>query len=402
MNTCFHTKMLTLKNYNKQSVWRARIINERKETIMKGIKVILITGLFSMLIACAEPEAKYPVVIENIDGVKIVTNPDYPKDGVIEYTLVEDLSIGGNVDEENYVFHRPQDVKVDADGTIYVVDFGDSTVKLYDQEGKYISTIGGQGQGPNEFGRALQISLGSGDNIFVLDPLSYRVAILNKVGEYLGGFRIEGGSLSGFDTDSKNSIYVGINIQEEDLRWLNIRCFNRDGEESVNYGNFKLVQSIAKKVKTKGGGVIVTSSLSRLAPTTIWKVNPDGKLYVAFGDTYQVSVYNTDGSLDFKFGRLYTPVPYKPGRKPGQSTEVGIFNILTRRWLFDGEGNIWIEFFMGTEPDNFVYDGFSPDGIYLKQVIVKHRIYQLFEGKAYNLVRDEDDFIAVKSFLLVR
>lgn len=56
---------------------------------------------------------------------------------------------------------------------------------------------------------------------------------------------------------------------------------------------------------------------------------------------------------------------------------------------------------MGTEPDNFVYDVFSPDGIYLKQVVVKHRIYQLFEGKVYNLVRDEDDFIAVKRFLLV-
>ncbi len=231
---------------------------------MKGIKIILILGLFSLFISCGETEVKYPVVIETIDGVKIVTNPDYPKDGVIECTLVEDLSIGGNVDEENYVFHRPQDVKVDADGTIYVVDFGDSTVKLYDQEGKYIRTIGGQGQGPNEFGRALQISLGSGDNIFVLDPLNYRVAVLNKVGEYLGGFRIEGGSPRGFDTDSKNNIYVGISILEEDFRWLNIRCFNRDGGELVNYGNFKVVQSIVKKVKTKGGAVIATSSLSRM------------------------------------------------------------------------------------------------------------------------------------------
>ncbi len=156
------------------------------------------------------------------------------------------------------------------------------------KKGQYIHSIGGQGQGPNEFGRSIYISQGSGKNVFILDPINQRVAVLN-----------------------------------------------------------------------------------------------------------------TDGSLDFKFGRLYTPVPYKPGRKPGQSDEAGIFNAYTQRWLFDGEGNIWIQFFMGVDPENFVYDVFSSDGIYLKQVLVKHRIFQFFEGKAFCLVRDEDGFVAAKRFLLV-
>ncbi len=367
---------------------------------MKGIKIILILGLFSLFISCGETEVKYPVVIETIDGVKIVTNPDYPKDGVIEYTQVEDLSIGGNVDEEDYVFHRPRDVKVGKDGMIYVVDFGDMTIKLYDQEGQYISTIGGQGQGPNEFGRSIYISLGSGENVFILDPINQRVAVLNKVGEYFGGFRIEESVFPKIEMDNKNNIYVGLRKQEENYQWLNIRCFNRDGEELVNFGDFKIVQSTIRKVKTERG-VSSTTSISRIAPDTAWKVNPEGKLYAAFGDIYQVSVYNTDGSLDFKFGRLYTPVSYKPGRKPGQSNEVGIFNAYTQRWLFDGEGNIWINFFMGTEPEHIVYDVFSPDGVYLKQVVVKHRIFQFFEGKAFCLVRDEDSFVAAKRFLLV-
>ncbi len=367
---------------------------------MKGKLIILILGLFSLFISCGETEAEYPVVIENIDGVKIVTNPDYPKDGVIEYTQVEDFSIGGDVDDEDYIFHRPQDIKVGKDGTIYVMDWGDSTFKLYDQDGQYIRTIGGKGQGPNEFGQLMFFSLGLGENIYVLDSVNHRVAVLNKSGEYLGGFRIEEGFLTDIETDNKNNIYVGLRMREEDFQWLNIRCFNLDGEELVNYGEFKLVQSITKKVKTERG-ITMTSSTSRVAPTTVWKVNPDGKLYAANGDIYQISVYNPDGSLDFKFGRQYTPVPYKPGRKPGLSNEVGIFNVYTRRWLFDDEGNIWIEFFTGVEPEHIVYDVFSSDGIYLKQVLVKHRIYQFFEGKAYSLVRDEDDFIAAKRFLLV-
>jgi hypothetical protein len=367
---------------------------------MKGKFIILILGLFFLFISCGETEAEYPVVIENIDGVKIVTNPDYPKDGVIEYTQVEDLSIGGDVDEEDYIFHRPQDIKVGKDGTIYIVDSGDATIKLYDQRGQYIRSIGGQGQGPNEFGRFIYFSLGADDNVYALDPMNQRVAILNRNGEYIGGFRIEESTLPQIEIDSKNNIYVGLNMREEAYSWLNIRCFNTDGEELVNYGEFKLVQSVTKKVKTERG-VMMTGSTSRVSATTVWKASPDGKLYSGYGDAYLISVHDADGSLDFKFGRLFTPVPYKPGRKPGLSNEVGIFNVYTRRWLFDGEGNIWIQFFTGVEPEHIIYDVFSSDGIYLKQVYVKHRIYQLFEGKAYSLVRDENDFVAAKRFLLV-
>jgi len=368
--------------------------------MIKGIKVILILGLFAILFACGGAEAEYPVVVEDIDGVKVVTNPDYPKDGVIEYTMVEDLSIGGNVNDADYILHRPQGIKVGDDGTIYVMDWGDSTFKLYDQEGLFIRVIGGKGQGPNEFGQLMYFSLGSGENVYVLDPVNRRVAVLNKVGEYLGGFKIEEGFLSDIETDNINNIYVGLRLREENFQWLNIRSFTLDGEELTNFGEFQLVQSITKKVKTESG-IVMTGTTSRIAASTVWKVNPAGKLFAAYGDNYQVSVYNTDGTLDFKFGRRYTPVPNEIAGRPGQPKDAGVFNVYNRRWLFDKEGNIWIDVYTGEEPEQILYDVFSSEGIYLKQVIVKHRIMQFYEGKAFCFVRDEDDFIAVKSFVLV-
>jgi hypothetical protein len=375
-------------------------INEQKEAEMKGIKVFLILGLISLAVACTKTEAEYPVVVEDIEGIRTVTNPDYPKDGVIEYELVEDLTIGGDVDDKDYIFHRPQDIKVGKDGTIYVMDWGDATFKLYDQDGLYIRTIGGQGQGPNEFGQLVYFSLGADENVHVLDPVNHRIAILNKNGEYLGGFRIEEGFPTDIETDNQLHVYIGITMREEDFGWLNLRSFDRDGEELVNYGDFQLVQSIVSKKKTEQG-ITTTSMTSRHAATTVWKVNPEGKLYAGYGDIYQVSVYNPDGSLDFKFGRRYTPVPNKYAGNPGQPKEVGVFNVITRRWIFDGQGNIWIEFFTSDEPEHIVYDIFSADGIYLNQALVPHRIFQFFDGKAYCLVRDENDFVAVKRFLLV-
>ncbi len=45
-----------------------------------------------------------------------------------------------------------------------------------------------------------------------------------------------------------------------------------------------------------------------------------------------------------------------------------------------------------------IYDVFSPERIYLKQVHIPQHIYELRKGKAYTIMRTEDDFLVVKCF----
>lgn len=357
-------------------------------------RIILVFSLIIIIISCAEKKSEYPVIIETIDGVKVVTNPDFPRDGVFTCELEEELSIGGDVDDEDYIFHRPQDMKVAADGTIFVMDGGDSSFKIYDKEGKYIRTIGGRGQGPGEFGRFVYFSVGSDGNVYVMDIMNYRVAILNENGDYISGFRIEDGLPTLIATDQNNFIYFGIQFQDDETRRMSIHRYNPAGEEITNYGEFKLVQPvITSRTKTT-----VSSSTSRVAPTTVWTVSPEGKLNAGYGDKYQISVYDPNGKLSLKFGREYDPVPTKYSRTPGQPKYAGVFNVITRRWLFDESGNIWIEMFTEADPEEIVYDVFSPEGIYLKQIKVKHRLFQLKNGRAYCLVQSEDGFVSAKRF----
>ena len=367
---------------------------------MRFLKLIMILTLILGGFSCSDKESDYPAIIDVLDGVKVVSNPDYPRDGHIEYDFEEELSIGGDVDDEDYIFHRPQDLKVAGDGTIFVMDWGNSTLKLYNQEGQYIRTIGGRGQGPNEFGQLIYFSLGTDGNAYVMDSVGHRVAILDTNGEYLGGFRIEEGFLTDIATDLNNNIFLGLRLREEDYEWLTIRRYDPKGEGMVDYGEFELVQPKIKKVKTDYG-ISTTVSTSRVAATTVWKVNAEGMLYTAYGDSYQVSVYDMAADLVLKFGREYTPNSIKIGERSVSSQEVGVFNVVTRRWFFDEKNNVWIEFFREYEPEEIVYDVFSPEGIYLKQVTVPHRILQMFEGKAFSLVRDENDFVAAKRFRLV-
>jgi ABC-type bacteriocin/lantibiotic exporter with double-glycine peptidase domain len=42
-----------------------------------------------------EKQPEYPVLIETVDGIKTIKNPDFPRDGQIQYKFAEELSIGG-------------------------------------------------------------------------------------------------------------------------------------------------------------------------------------------------------------------------------------------------------------------------------------------------------------------
>jgi len=112
------------------------------------------------LVFCGgEEKSDYPATIASVDGVKVVSNPDYPRDGTFRYDLEEDLSIGGDTEDEDYIFHKPFDAKIAFDGKIFVLDRGDSTFKIYDSEGAYIITIGGRGQAPGEFAQLIFFAL---------------------------------------------------------------------------------------------------------------------------------------------------------------------------------------------------------------------------------------------------
>ena len=70
---------------------------------MRYLRFISAFSLIFVLIFCGEKKPEYPVTTETIDGVKVVTNPDFPRDGTITHELEEELSIGGDVDDEDDV-----------------------------------------------------------------------------------------------------------------------------------------------------------------------------------------------------------------------------------------------------------------------------------------------------------
>jgi len=101
--------------------------------------------------AIDDQKAGWKGQVEEEDGVKVIKNPQDPLYGEIKLELELDLSIGGDVADENYIFYSIREVEVDEQGNIYVLDSRQCRIQIFDKDGKYLQTIGCKGEGPGEF-----------------------------------------------------------------------------------------------------------------------------------------------------------------------------------------------------------------------------------------------------------
>jgi hypothetical protein len=118
------------------------------------VAVIILLSFFSLslgLITSTKSQAPtWKGKIETTGGIKVIKNPSEPLYGEFIPQLEADLSLGDEKDE-TYYFPKGAALSVDDEGNLYVSDFGNRRVQKYDKNGKYIRTIGRQGQGPGEY-----------------------------------------------------------------------------------------------------------------------------------------------------------------------------------------------------------------------------------------------------------
>jgi hypothetical protein len=98
----------------------------------------------------------------------IIHNPAEPLHGEITFELEENLVLGSE-SEDNYIFYRVWDIQADAHRNIYVLDSGAHRIQKYDKNGKYLQTIGRQGQGPGEFGQPIMLAFDKNSNLYVAE-----------------------------------------------------------------------------------------------------------------------------------------------------------------------------------------------------------------------------------------
>jgi len=88
-------------------------------------------------------------------------------------------------EDETHLF-MPTDMAIAADGHVYVADgYGNARVVHFDAEGRFVSTWGSIGSGPNQFSLPHAVAFDSQERLYVADRNNARVQIFNRQGDLL-------------------------------------------------------------------------------------------------------------------------------------------------------------------------------------------------------------------------
>ena len=236
-------------------------------------------------------------------------------------------------------------------------------------------------------------------NICILDGGQRRVSFLTNEGQYLSSFNLEGFFRS-LAVDGQDRLYLakweaaGEPELSGEFREIphvtRIFCTDVSGKELIHLFDMS-GETLAMK-SVPGGGVISFGGIH----TTVWNVNRQGKLYGGYNETYHLNAYSEDGSVAFTFGRECKLI--KNARYKGQVGQKKMLPAFARTLIFDDEDNLWIELTTEENAKGYIYDIFSPEGIYLKQVKSDEKVTCIKNGKIYSLLRSEDQSPSVKRF----
>ena len=258
----------------------------------KGRPTLLLALAISLMgcdTSSAEGSGAWQVEHENVDGIEVVrTVSGSVWDTPME--LVEELSIGVLDGDEVYMFGRIGAVAPDGRGGVYVFDGLVPALRHYDAEGRHVRTLGGEGEGPGEYGDAvLGMGLLSDGRLVLRDPRNGRFTFYAPDGSPAGQWTLASGLFTNRATyiDTTDHIYTRILTGpiEPDAPWpIGLLHLTPDGEI------LDTIPSPPFPGEPTGPG-------GALMPSKHWELHPHGYLVVGVSDRYALELRRPEGTL---------------------------------------------------------------------------------------------------------
>ncbi|MYI06778.1 MAG: 6-bladed beta-propeller [Gemmatimonadetes bacterium] len=143
--------------------------------------------------SCVTESAGPPPLRETLpNGALLVRHPDLPGIDAVGPDVSEahvDLRFGSlDGADPNLLFGDIRGIQATRDGTIYVLDYQATEVRVFDSDGQYLRTIVRQGEGPGEITAANGIILSGDSLLWVHDHGKWRIVGVNLDGEQVRQF----------------------------------------------------------------------------------------------------------------------------------------------------------------------------------------------------------------------
>ncbi len=186
-------------------------------------------------------------------------------------------------------FNSPAGVAISSAGRVYVTDFANDRVEVFDLAGSFQFAWGSTGSAPGKFRGPTGVALDANGNVFVVDQGNARVQEFDPDGTPVPAFAVTGGPVLrlayGIAVDRTGSVYV-VNsgahaIAEYDANGAFVRTW---GSQGSGNGQFQSPKSLS--------------------------MGPDGNVYVADFLNNRVQTFTPDGAFVSSFNILVVAGEY--------------------------------------------------------------------------------------------
>ncbi len=358
-------------------------------------------SILPTLVSCRKENALWKGRIDSENGVIIVRNPVNPMLGKDACFVKEDFSIGGNESGGESALSEIIDMAVDEEGNIFVLDSKEACIRLFNETGGYLKTIGKKGQGPGEMQRPMNISITPRNEILVNDR---GARILHIFG--LGGEHRRSLSLARMPSFSRPRVDSQDNIVARSMTAApgRARFVLAKFDPELN----KLFDIFSYEYELSGGKIY-----NVFPPQCFWAVGRNDRIVWGYNDKYEIQVLDRDGRLLRTITKSYAPVKTTDDEKrdwvkfgfgdKGVPPDVKV-NWPSHHNAFqslnvDDSGKIFVETYeKAAEGPGFYHDVFDPEGRYIAKILLKATPRVVKKDKLYTIEEDEDGNQVVKRY----
>ncbi|MFC2166871.1 6-bladed beta-propeller [Acidobacteriota bacterium] len=214
----------------------------------------------------------------------------------LNLTLEQDLSIGVEDGDENFIFGNISRIALDGRGNIYVLDYKFHVIRIFDKDGAFLRAIDvPSGQGPTESVNPSGLAVTPGGTLFINDRL--RLIVYGADGIHLRtfntGFRISCVGCIG----TEECLAIGPNNGKI------LHIFDETGKCLESFGEYFPVPPELKQM----------TGMPMFSAPLIFNSGSDGRIFVLSPYKYEITVFKDRKVEEILQGKnkSYTPLTQK-------------------------------------------------------------------------------------------
>ncbi|MHB8093325.1 MAG: 6-bladed beta-propeller [Candidatus Aminicenantales bacterium] len=225
-----------------------------------------------------------------------------PVFGEFKPAYVESVLISDSGEDPNTMFSRVLDLKMDSRGRLFILE--PDKISIFDRTGRFLGTLGRQGQGPGEYESARSLFVDTRDFFYINDQ-GRAVNIYRPDEKFERRISMHAFLEPAFTVDDKGNVFgLTMEISPAGAR----KVLARIGPDGKTISILNAFQDPATKVVGANGGGVMGGILHRDSLNGFLCPAADGRVCFGHNSEYELQVYGPDGRLLFKFADTERPV----------------------------------------------------------------------------------------------